>query len=156
MVGYIVASRKLFSAVMTFIWPSAQGTGSRWTCKQTLKVWWVLVGGQEMEVRKEWVGGPESSLGQYLQRLYLILGLCECWACYFLKPKPLEIGASGVVLFFFIKEVAREKILWHLFQSPALKKPKQILLEKKHRSKTTNKERSTYWVVQGTIFNIVW
>ena len=118
-VGYIVASQKVFSAIMTFIWPLAQCTECRWTCKQILKVWWELVGGQEMEVRKEWVGGPESSLGQYLQRLYPILGLCECWACYFLKPKPLEIGA---VLFFSIKEVARKKTFVALVSKSCFKK----------------------------------
>ena len=31
-----------------------------------------------MEVRKEWVGGPETVLGQCLQRLYLILAFREC------------------------------------------------------------------------------
>lgn len=41
-----------------------------------------------MDVRKEWLGGPEMALSQPLQRVYLILGLCECRVCYFLKPKP--------------------------------------------------------------------
>lgn len=122
MVRYTVASQKVFSAVMTFIWPLAQCPGSRWMCKQILKVWWELVGGQEMEVRKEWVGGPETALGQCLQRLYLILALRECWAYYFLKPKPLEIWASGAVLFFSIREVAGEKTFVALVSKSCFKK----------------------------------
>lgn len=55
-IGYLVASQKVSSALMTviihsltFIWPWALSHSLIW--KPILKVWWQPVGGQEMDVR---------------------------------------------------------------------------------------------------------
>lgn len=42
-------------------------TGCRWTCKQMIKVCWELVGGQEMDKKKEQVGLRLHRVNIYLE-----------------------------------------------------------------------------------------
>lgn len=72
----------------TFIWPLALSALEvdehvNKSSKYDESLW---VGSKWMLGRNGWVGLRLHLVNLY--RVYLILGLCECRVCYFLKPKP--------------------------------------------------------------------